>query len=108
MSLSLVPFLFVVTACIPDVAAAGPLNVNPVNTVTFSLYIALIAYTLFQAFRAFGILQRPQPRSGPNEIPFSPYRVPYAKIFLSTLTLLACYILQVIWIPIDFPTIAME
>lgn len=99
-SLSLPSLLLVVVAFIPNVAAAG-LNLNPTNTATFSLYVILAAYTLFQAVRAFGILRRPQPKGSVDDDPIPPERVPYAKIFLGTLTLIACYVLQTVWIPVD-------
>lgn len=101
--MSSLPFLsafFVATTFVPGVAAAG-LDLNPVNTATFSLYVVLTAYTVFQSVRAFGILRRPHPTTTKEDEYIPPERVPYAKIFLATLTLIACYVLETIWIPID-------
>ncbi|KAG5642873.1 hypothetical protein DXG03_002018 [Asterophora parasitica] len=99
MSISLICTLLVLSwaSC---VNAAG-LDLSPIDTTTFSLYVALAAYTLFQTYRAFAILLRLQPKAGSDSLPVPRDRVPYIKIFLATLTCLICYILLTIWIPID-------
>jgi hypothetical protein len=97
---SLISVILLLAIFIPSVAATG-LNIDPVNKATFSLYVVLAAYTVFQSVRAFGILRRPHPKSTKEGEHITPERVPYAKIFLATITLIICYVLQTIWIPID-------
>ncbi|KAF9465445.1 hypothetical protein BDZ94DRAFT_1296462 [Collybia nuda] len=99
-SLPLFSAFIVATNFIPEVAASD-MNISPVNTATFSLYVVLAAYTVFQSIRALGILRRPHPNSTQEDKRIPPERVPYVNVFFATLTLIACYVLETIWIPID-------
>ncbi|KAG5636695.1 hypothetical protein H0H81_007156 [Sphagnurus paluster] len=88
---------------LPGVAAQG-LFLTPIDTATFTLYIALAALTFFQALRASLILCRP----GDTGDRLTQDRGPYAKIFLATISLLACYILLAIWIPIALSSYSID